>query len=87
MNADIDLTYHSTPGLWVATKKDQCGCEDCAGKYPWGMGRTKEEAVADYRERAEELTRPTPVKVSLAHIHDCDCNTIPHRRDCAIRKP
>jgi hypothetical protein len=49
---DIDLTYHSTPALWIATKKDQCGCEDCAGKFPWGAGRTREEALADYREKS-----------------------------------
>jgi hypothetical protein len=51
MNDDIEVYWHSTPALWIATKEGQCGCEDCAGKFPWGAGRTKEEAVADYKDR------------------------------------
>jgi hypothetical protein len=49
-SGEIDLSWHSTPQLWVATKKDACGCGEC--KQPYGMGKTKEQAVADLLEQA-----------------------------------
>jgi hypothetical protein len=38
-------------------------------------------------KKARRLAAPieTPaVAVSIAHLRDCNCNTIPHRKDCAI---
>jgi hypothetical protein len=51
---DLDLTYHSTPALWIATKKDACYCQDCVGKQPFGMGKTKEAAVKALQEYEDE---------------------------------
>jgi hypothetical protein len=48
MMNDIDLTWHSTPQLWIAMRHGVCCCPEC--KPPFGMGKTKEEAVARLRE-------------------------------------
>ena len=46
--SDIELDWQSTPALWMAYRKGQCFCEDCLRKA--GLGKTKEEAVAELIE-------------------------------------
>jgi hypothetical protein len=60
--AEIDLTWHSTPQLWVAVREGQCGCEDCAGKFPFGMGKTKEAAVKALRDSEADACDATGVE-------------------------
>lgn len=65
-----------------------------AEEYARAYSHIKEaqEDAADAWQRATEkrdaiLARLAPKQeVSLADIHDCDCNTSPHRRDCAIHR-
>lgn len=39
------------------------------------------------RKRASKRSAtPENPAVSIAHINDCDCNTSPHKRNCAIYK-
>jgi hypothetical protein len=42
---DIDLTWHSTPQLWIAMRKGYCGCTACMNTQPFGMGKTQEAAT------------------------------------------
>jgi hypothetical protein len=47
----IELSWQSTPALWMATREGLCWCEDCRGKHTKGFGKTKEEALADFHEQ------------------------------------
>lgn len=42
---EINIQWHDTPQLFVAYRG--CGCAEC----PKGVGKTREEAVADLLER------------------------------------
>ena len=50
---DLELDWQSTPALWMAYRKGQCFCEECRYSVTVGYGKTKEEAVADFNEKAE----------------------------------
>ena len=45
----INFVWHSTPGLWGATRPDYDGAPD--SHHPQGFGKTKEEAAADLTEQ------------------------------------
>jgi hypothetical protein len=53
----IDLTWHSTPQLWVAMREGVCGCPECKPAY--GMGKTQEAAVKALLECEEDQWQPS----------------------------
>lgn len=48
--SELELSWESTPAVWMATLPGLCWCEDCRGKHVKGFGKTKDEAVADFNE-------------------------------------
>lgn len=47
----IEYTWQSTPQLWLASRLDGCPCPE---HFKYGMGRTKEEALAKLLEQDDE---------------------------------
>lgn len=54
MNAEIELSWQSTPALWMAYRRGQCFCEECSYKATVGLGKTKEAATAELIEKERE---------------------------------
>lgn len=44
---EIQLSWQSTPALWMALRNGQCFCEDCRYSATVGFGKTQTAAVAD----------------------------------------
>lgn len=51
---DIELSWQSTPRLWMAYRKGQCFCEDCRHKVPVGLAGTELGAILDLAEKEAE---------------------------------
>lgn len=51
---EIELSWQSTPALWMASRKGQCFCEDCRYKASVGFGKTQTAAMADLIEQEAE---------------------------------
>jgi len=56
MTTNIEFEWQSTPQLWLARREGLCGCEECMRRFPYGLGRTQDEAERDLREREQPDT-------------------------------
>jgi len=47
----LTVEYDSTPALWLCYNEEQCFCEDCRYRVVMGTGKTREQAIEDYRQK------------------------------------
>ena len=66
---NVVYTWHDTPQLWLASNMDGCPCPE---HFQYGMGRTKEEALANLLEPyAEYCPKCDSGDTSFVHVEDC----------------
>jgi hypothetical protein len=64
----IEYTWQDTPQLWLASRLNGCPCPE---HFKYGMGRTKEDALANLLEPdSEYCPKCDSGDTSFVHIED-----------------
>lgn len=66
---NITYTWQETPQMWLASDAERCACWE---HFRYGMGRTKEEALADLLEPdAEYCPKCDSGETAFVYVEDC----------------